>query len=123
MPWILLLEDDARLGEQLSASLRLSGYDVDWCRDLKSARAKVKDRKHDLAILDWSLPDGTGHDFARRPRLDDEEAPLSIPMLFLTARDDEESALQAFAVGAGDYIRKTVGQAELLVRIRRILGE
>lgn len=120
MAKIFLLEDDLILGEAIRLQLELENYEVTWARSLAEAQnLPAKDDGVDLCLLDVNLPDGSGFDFCRKLRQTGGEAPV----IFLTARTDEESVLQGFDEGANDYMRKPFSNRELLARIRRQLGE
>ena len=116
---ILLLEDDPILGRSLKISLELQGFDVTWVTHLRLAYESVVFKSVDLFIVDWNLPDGTGLEFCKKIR----ETDTTVPVLFLTAKSEEETAVEAFAAGANDYVRKPFGQAELFARIRGSLRE
>ena len=118
MGHLFLLEDDVTLGKNLKLYLETHDYSISWARDLRSAKLLYSQKKIDLMILDWSLPDGTGLEFLQS--LDKDSAP---PAFFLTAQEDEASAVEALTEGAVDYLRKPFGQGELLVKIKKLLGE
>lgn len=120
MAKIFLLEDDLILGEAIRLQLELENYEVIWARSLAEAQnLPAKDDGVDLCLLDVNLPDGSGFDFCRKLRQTGGEAPV----IFLTARTDEESVLQGFDEGANDYMRKPFSNRELVARIRHQLGE
>lgn len=119
MSRILLLEDDIKMGTQLNETLQSKSYSVDWAQDLATAKRLSEQNLPDLYLLDWNLPDGTGYDWALEIRQYDEE----VPIIFLTAQIDEESAVAALRAGANDYIRKPFGRAELFIRIQKALKE
>lgn len=120
MAKIFLLEDDLILGEAIRLQLELENYEVTWARSLAEAQnLPAKDDGVDLCLLDVNLPDGSGFDFCRKLRQAGGEAPV----IFLTARTDEESVLQGFDEGANDYMRKPFSNRELVARIRQQLGE
>lgn len=116
---ILLLEDDPALGRGLKMSLELEGYKVQWATDIVSASRIESETSIDLFILDWNLPDGTGIDFCTKIRAKN----TVVPIIFLTARVNEESAIRAFASGANDFVRKPFGQGELFARVKSALRE
>lgn len=119
MSSILLLEDDPILGQTVTRGLELEGYKVMWAQDLRGALQIRKRAPVDLYILDWNLPDGVGLTVCEKVREKDH----AVPILFLTARTEEEAAVQALTSGAQDFVRKPCGQAELLARVKRLLGE
>lgn len=119
MPNILLLEDDPALGSGLKLTLEIQGFKVDWKRDLQEALAYLQESSSDLYLLDWNLPDGSGLDMCESIRKTD----ASTPIIFLTARNNEEDAVTALTKGANDFIRKPFGQQELIARIRRALQD
>ena len=119
MSRIFLLEDDPVLGETVKRGFELEGYEVVWVRDLKSALPSWRAAGADLYILDWNLPDGTGLSLCEKIRAVDAKTPV----IFFTARTEEETAVEAITTGAQDFLRKPCGQKELLARIKRLLGE
>lgn len=100
----------------MSELLRAEGYRATLAKSLKDARSH-RDESWNLVLLDIGLPDGSGFDFCRE--LHDEDPHL--PVLFLTARSDEESAVRGLSLGAVDYVRKPVAKRELVMRIPRTL--
>jgi len=114
-PQVLLVEDDASLGEILRTRL-LRDYEIHWAKSKKEAQqALTGGRNFDLLILDVGLPDGTGFELAQslqNPRP---------PILFLTAQSDAESRLQGYELGAEEYIPKPFHLKELLLRIQHVL--
>ncbi len=119
MAHILLLEDDSKLGKKVWESLIAEGYSTVWAKDLKTARLEVEKKIPDLYLLDWTLPDGTGFEWAKEIRKND----IDVPIVFLTARSDHESAVQALSHGANDFMRKPFGYEELFLRIKKALKE
>lgn len=119
MTHILLLEDDPILGKNLKLSLELEGFQVSWAQDIQTAEKIETESSFDLFVLDWNLPDGSGTDFCARIR----KKNTLVPILFLTARTDEDSAVKALTLGANDFIRKPFGQAEFFARIRANLKD
>ncbi len=119
MAKLLFLEDDPVLGEAIRLQLQLEGFDIQWAQSLMQAKSLFGQGGWDLFLLDVNLPDGTGLDFCRWLR----EQKAQQPVIFLTARADEDSVVQGFNVGGGDYIRKPFGKKELLARLRNQLSE
>ncbi len=117
---IFLLEDDPVIGKAIQLQLELESYKVDWAQSLADARKKVSAGLcSDLYILDVNLPDGDGYEFCQWLR----QQELKNPIIFLTARTDEESVVRGFEEGANDYIRKPFSQKELIARIKNQLSE
>ena len=88
MPTIYFVEDDQKFGDSLKLSLELAGYTVHLKRDVKTALKDLETIPADLFLFDVQLPDGTGLDVAKK--MSDKK--IDKPILFLTARDDEETA-------------------------------
>lgn len=118
MALIFMLEDDFSLGSALKLYLESKGYTVSWSRDIREATLALNNIKPDLLLFDWSLPDGTGFELYKRMTLHKDK-----PLYFLTAREDEESAMNALSQGAVDYLRKPFGKNELLIKIKKSLKE
>ena len=117
---IFLLEDDPMVGKGIQLQLELESFKVDWAKSLTEARTKLKSLTDaDLFLLDVNLGDGNGYDFCQWLRQEN----FKNPVIFLTARTDEESVLKGFDNGASDYIRKPFSLKELQVRIRNQLAD
>jgi DNA-binding response OmpR family regulator len=113
---ILLVEDDPFLQEGLKMLLVRERFTVHQARSIQDARTKFAEPIH-LLILDIGLPDGNGFDFCRDVRQEKPE----LPILFLTARDEEYDVVRGFECGADDYIAKPFRSLELIARIRALL--
>jgi two-component system OmpR family response regulator len=110
---LLLLEDDAILGEGLRDYLRAEGHVVDWFGSLRELQA-VAGEPYDAWLVDWQLPDGSGLDWlAARRRAGDHT-----PSWLLTARDRLADRVHGLDSGADDYLVKPVDPAELAARLR-----
>ena len=116
MQKILYVEDDLSLIDGLKYTLENSGYFVDNARTASEALARFKQDTYDLLLLDVTLPDGTGFDVCKEVR-----AISTIPIIFLTASDQEISIVRGLDIGADDYITKPFKLNELLSRIKAIL--
>ncbi len=116
---IFLLEDDPVVGKAIQLQLELESYKVEWVQSLTDGKKKVPVTAADLFLLDVNLPDGDGYEFCHWLR----EQSLATPIIFLTARTDEESVVRGFDGGANDYIRKPFSQKELIARIRNQLSD
>lgn len=113
---ILLLEDDLSLINGLSFAFKKQGYDADVARTIKEADALYTEGKYDLLVLDVSLPDGSGFEFCNRVR-----KASKVPIIFLTASDEETSIIMGLDIGADDYITKPFKLGVLLSRINALL--
>lgn len=115
---ILLVEDDRTIASGLEYSLQQDQYETILCYDATSAQAVLTDQLSELTlcIFDLSLPDGSGYDLCRivKERSD-------IPVIFLTAIDDEVNVVMGLDMGADDYITKPFRLRELLSRIKSVL--
>ena len=114
---LLLLEDDADLGEPLAIGLRQTGHVVDWFRDGATADAALAAAAYDAMVLDLGLPGADGMTWLRRWR----ERGIGLPVLILTARDGVEQRIAGLDAGADDYLIKPISVAELAARLRALL--
>ncbi|HVW94139.1 MAG TPA: response regulator [Devosia sp.] len=119
---ILLIEDDATLGEAVRDHVAADGQTVDWVRRLDDAEAAVATTPFDLILLDLNLPDGRGLDFLKRLRREGE----TLPVIILTAMDQISWRIDGLNAGADDYLVKPFDLSELSARVaavsRRYLG-
>lgn len=113
---ILLVEDDLSLINGLSFAIKKQGYELDIARTSCEADKIWADIQYDLVILDVSLPDGSGFDICKKIRLTSK-----VPIIFLTAADEETDIIMGLDIGADDYITKPFKLAVLLSRINAIL--
>ena len=111
---ILLIEDDERIGSTLERALGSSGYEVAWFRTGLEGVHDAGVEPPDLVLLDLGLPDIDGLDACRRIH----GALPSVPVMMLTARDEELDVVVGLDAGAIDYVTKPFKLAELLARIR-----
>lgn len=113
---IFVLEDDSAIGMGLSYSLENEGYTVTLAKTVSDALNIIEKETFSLYILDLTLPDGSGYDVCKKIK---EKGDL--PVIFLTAYDDEVNVVMGFELGADDYISKPFRLKELLVRIKSVL--
>lgn len=113
---LFILEDDAAIAMGLSYSLKNEGYDVTVAKSVKSAYEILNKEAFSLYILDLTLPDGSGYDVCREIKKQGD-----LPVIFLTAYDDEVNVVMGLDLGADDYISKPFRIKELLARIKSVL--
>ncbi len=114
---ILLVEDDALLGELLICTLELEGYNVDWLRDGVQALHALTDDNHDLVILDLGIPKLDGMSVLTEAR----RKGIITPVLILTARNTVNDKVNGLDAGADDYLQKPFDAMELVARLRALL--
>lgn len=113
---LLVVEDDRSIAVGLEYSLGQEGFGVTLCAGVADALEALKTERFDLAVLDLSLPDGSGYDVCRAIKRQGD-----MPVIFLTARDDEVSVVMGLDMGADGYITKPFRIRELTSRIRSVL--
>lgn len=113
---IFLLEDDEATGIGLTYSLGNEGYNVTLAKSVKEAEKIIDEKEFSLYILDLTLPDGSGYDVCKRIK-----AKGDLPVIFLTAYDDEVNVIMGFELGADDYISKPFRVKELMLRIKSVM--
>lgn len=115
---LLLLEDDISLIDGLNYSLKKNGFDIDVVRTVEEAKQHLTQiEKYDLLVLDVTLPDGTGFEVCERVRKQN----VQIPIIFLTASDEEVNVIRGLDCGGDDYVTKPFKLGELCSRIRALL--
>lgn len=115
---LLLLEDDISLIDGLNYSLKKNGFDIDVVRTVEEAKQHLTQiEKYDLLVLDVTLPDGTGFEVCERVRKQNAQ----IPIIFLTASDEEVNVIRGLDCGGDDYVTKPFKLGELCSRIRALL--
>lgn len=114
---ILLIEDDALLGDGIRAGLKLAGYAVDWFRDGEQGLLALKTEDFAACILDLGLPRRDGLSLLRDLRAHGKHTPV----LILTARDTVEDKIAGLDTGADDYLIKPFDLSELQARLRALL--
>lgn len=113
---ILLVEDNESIILGLEYLLQEEGYQTETAVTVDEARKAVEHRPPDLILLDVSLPDGNGFRFCRSVK---EKS--GIPVIFLTAKEEETDVVRGFELGADDYIIKPFRNRELISRIKNVL--
>ncbi|MCI8940126.1 MAG: response regulator transcription factor [Dorea sp.] len=117
MKKLLLLEDDRSLIDGLTYSLKKNGFGVEVARTIKEAEKALAGQGFDLLLLDVTLPDGTGFALCEKLR----QSGNRVPIIFLTASDEETSVIRGLDCGGDDYITKPFKLGELCSRIRALL--
>ncbi|WBQ08165.1 response regulator transcription factor [Kribbella sp. CA-293567] len=115
-PKVLVVEDEPVINQAVTDRLRGSGYDVVQAWDGPGAVARFAETAPDLVLLDVMLPGFDGHEVCRRI-----QAARPVPVLMLTARDDEADILIGLGVGADDYLTKPFRMRELVARVGALL--
>lgn len=113
---VLVVEDDTTLRETLVYNLTREGYEVSAARDGRSALTTAREKMPDAIILDVMLPGIDGFEVCRVLRQE-----MSVPILMLTARDDEVDKIVGLEVGADDYMTKPFNMRELMARVKALL--
>lgn len=116
MSKILLLEDDLSLVNGLTFAFQKERYDLDIARTISEADSLLSERKYDLLILDVSLPDGSGFEICKKVRQTSK-----VPIIFLTASDEEINIIMGLDMGGDDYITKPFKFGVLMSRINALL--
>jgi two-component system phosphate regulon response regulator PhoB len=119
MSRVLVVEDEAAIAELIALNLRHSGYEVVLAETADAAQSAVDRVLPDLVLLDWMLPGQTGLQLARRWR--SQARTRELPIIMLTARNEEADKIAGLDSGADDYLTKPFSPKELLARIRAVL--
>src|SRR6478735_862588 len=113
---ILVVEDEPLIADAVAARLRSEGYDVSIAADGPTGVAMCDSLEPDLVVLDLMLPGLDGLEVCRRI-----QQARHVPVLMLTARDDETDLVVGLAIGADDYLTKPFSMRELVARVQAIL--
>lgn len=116
---ILIVDDEAAIRDMLRVALEMADYHCLEAEDAQQAHSLVVDKKPDLILLDWMLPQTSGIELARRLKRD--EVTANIPIIMLTAKGEEDNKVQGLEVGADDYITKPFSPRELVARLKAVL--
>lgn len=116
MDRLLLLEDDLSLINGLSFAFKKQGFVLDIARTITEAETLWADGKYDLLVLDVSLPDGSGFEFCQKVRRTSK-----VPVIFLTASDEEMNIIMGLDIGGDDYITKPFKLGVLISRVNALL--
>ena len=113
MEQILVVDDEAAIGELIGVYLQNEGYRVFVCENAREALECIDKEKIDLVLLDVMLPDQSGFDVCRKIRENH-----NYPVIMLTARDQEIDKITGLTLGADDYITKPFRPLELIARVK-----
>jgi DNA-binding response OmpR family regulator len=113
---IVVVEDEPDIADLLTLYFEREGWTVHWCPDGEGGLETIRARQPDLVVLDIGLPGMTGLDVCRELRTSS-----SVPVLFLTARDDEIDRILGLELGADDYVTKPFSPREIVARVKAIL--
>jgi len=116
---ILIIEDEPDIRETLVYNFSREGYDILSASSLLEARSQIESNTFSLILLDLMLPDGSGLDLCREIKSDKYKS--SIPIIILTAKDDEVDKVVGFELGADDYVTKPFSVRELILRAKAVL--
>lgn len=110
---ILFVDDESNIRRLVGYDLKTAGYEYTLCEDGQQAYDAVQKESYDVIVIDWMMPRMNGIELVQRLRKEGNEAIL----IMLTAKDEEESLLEAFEAGVDDYVTKPFSSRELMVRI------
>ena len=116
---ILIIEDEPDIRKTLEYNISREGYRVVSASSLLEAKSQIELESFSLILLDLMLPDGSGLDLCREIKSDKEKS--SIPIIILTAKDDEVDKVVGFELGADDYVTKPFSVRELILRMKAVL--
>ena len=113
---ILFVEDDLPLALGIEYTLKQEGFDVIHAKNLNEAREQYKNNEFNIILLDVMLPDGSGYEFCKEVRVNSE-----IPIIFMTACDEEGNVVMGLDMGGDDYITKPFKLGILISRVNALL--
>ncbi|MFM0597228.1 MULTISPECIES: phosphate regulon transcriptional regulator PhoB [Paraburkholderia] len=116
---VLIVEDEPAIIELLAANLKHAGFHPLPARNATIASALISEILPDLIVLDWMLPGMSGLQFMRKLRADSRTR--DVPVIMLTARDEEQDRVDGLEAGADDYLVKPFSPKELVARIKAVL--
>jgi two-component system phosphate regulon response regulator PhoB len=116
---ILVVEDEQPIRDLIAFGLRRAGCDVALAEHSQAALASIGDRRPDIVLVDWMLPDMSGLELIRVLRRDANTR--DIPVVMLTARGEEADKVAGLESGADDYVTKPFSARELIARIQAVL--
>jgi len=115
---ILVCEDDYMMTKAIGYKLSKDGYEVDLASDGNQASEKIRSNSYDIIITDLLMPYVGGLELINKIR---NEMSLNTPIIVLSQLGNEETVLQAFKLGADDYVTKPFSPNELSIRVKKLL--
>ena len=116
---ILVIEDEPDIRKNLEYNLAREGFAVVGAASISEAVSNLSLQTFQLILLDLMLPDGSGLDLCKKIKADSKTE--SIPIIILTAKDDEVDKVVGFEIGADDYVTKPFSVRELILRVKAVL--
>jgi len=116
---ILIVDDEAPIRQMIAVALEMAGFQCIEADNAQLAHQIIIDQQPDMVLLDWMMPKMSGIELARRLRADEQTA--DIPIIMLTARDDEDHKVHGLEAGIDDYITKPFSPRELVARLKSVL--
>ncbi len=116
MAKILLVEDNEVITKGLKYSLEQENFQVETAENIVMAKTKINKQRYDLYLLDIALPDGDGYEICNYIKSKED-----VPVIFLTAKDEETNVVHGLDIGADDYVIKPFRTRELISRIKSVL--
>jgi len=116
---ILVVEDESAIRQLLNLNLSMAGYRVDEAAEVAQAHSCMAVSAPDLILLDWNMPGPSGVSFVRRLR--SEAKHRHVPIIMITAREQEHDKVLAFEAGVDDYVTKPFKVREMLARVEAVL--
>ena len=116
---ILVIEDEPDIRKNLEYNLAREGFSVIGAASISEAESNLSMQTFNLILLDLMLPDGSGLDLCKKIKADSKTE--SIPVIILTAKDDEVDKVVGFEIGADDYVTKPFSVRELILRVKAVL--
>ena len=116
---ILVIEDEPDIRKNLEYNLAREGFAVIGAASISEAESNLSMQTFNLILLDLMLPDGSGLDLCKKIKADSKTE--SIPIIILTAKDDEVDKVVGFEIGADDYVTKPFSVRELILRVKAVL--
>lgn len=116
---ILIVDDESSIRDMLRMALEGNSFNVEEASNTKTAQDMIQQQMPDLLLLDWMMPGTSGVELVRRLRAQDKTRKL--PIIMLTAKDDDDHSIQALDTGADDFVSKPFSPKALIARVKAML--